>query len=222
MFTATLWYVWKWRCSSVFDDNFNQPSCPALIISRFCKDWLMVNENPSKTKSVRDRKELWKPPEEGETKINVDGGRDTVTGTIYTGGVLRNSRGSWLGGFSSNKGIGSVLEAELWAALEGLHLAWSSGYRSVILESDSADTVKLLLKDSNINHPLFNLISECRKLIKSGWNCEVKHILREGNMVADFLAGLGKHRELGTGFHPLPPPDIASLIELDAGNFFVY
>ncbi|KAL5787774.1 hypothetical protein ACOSP7_004723 [Xanthoceras sorbifolium] len=72
--------------------------------------------------------------------------------------------------------------------------------------------------DSNINHPLFNLISECRKLIKSGWNCEVKHILREGNMVADFLAGLGKHRELGTSFHPLPPPEIASLIELDAGN----
>ncbi|KAL5794800.1 hypothetical protein ACOSP7_003394 [Xanthoceras sorbifolium] len=116
-----------------------------------------------------------------------------MSGSIYAGGLLRNSRGVWLGGFSSNKGIGSVIEAKLWAALKGLHLAWSSSFKNVILESDYVDIVKLMRKDSNINHPLFNLIAECRILTKSGgWISDVKHIFREGNMVADSLAGLGK------------------------------
>ncbi|KAL5757023.1 hypothetical protein ACOSQ2_021769 [Xanthoceras sorbifolium] len=155
------------------------PICPALIIFRYCKEWLLATALPNKDLSPRTQLGVWQSPKEGWVKINVDGGRNTVNGSIYTGGVLRGYRGVWLGGFSSKIGTGSVLEAELWAALEGLQMAWRSGARK---------------------------------------QCTIAHIFREGNAVADCLAGLSKNRERRTAYFQSPPPEIASLLECDAGN----
>ncbi|KAL5796454.1 hypothetical protein ACOSQ2_001274 [Xanthoceras sorbifolium] len=218
LFTATLWFLWKWRCSVVFDCNFETPICPALIIFRYCKEWLLATTLPNKDLSHRTQLGVWQSPKEGWVKINVDGGRNTVNGSIYTGGVLRGYRGVWLGGFSSKIGTGSALEAELWTALEGLQMAWKSGARKVILESDSNDTVNLLLRVSNSNHPLYNLIFNCKELILGRWQCTIAHIFREGNPVVDCLAGLSKNRERRTAYFQSPPPEIASLLECDAGN----
>ncbi|KAL5803151.1 hypothetical protein ACOSQ4_031456 [Xanthoceras sorbifolium] len=97
-------------------------------------------------------------------------------------------------------------------------MAWRNGYIQVILESDSADTINILLKETNINHPFSNLIFKCKELIKGCWNCAVKHIFWEGNLVADCLAGIGKHRALGTVFYILPPVEVSNMLELDAGS----
>ena len=74
----------------------------------------------------------------------MDGSLNSELKIISAGGVLRNNRKEWLGGFSLKKGHGNVQEAELWGLFEGLQLAWKSGYRKICVESDSQATVKLL------------------------------------------------------------------------------
>ncbi|KAL5792680.1 hypothetical protein ACOSP7_001274 [Xanthoceras sorbifolium] len=75
---------------------------------------------------------------------------------------------------------------------------------------------------SNSNHPLYNLIFNCKELILGRWQCTIAHIFREGNAVADCLAGLSKNRERRTAYFQSPPPEIASLLECDAGNLLDY
>lgn len=50
-----------------------------------------------------------------------------------------------MSGFSVNIRSFSIEEAELWAIFNGLKLAWSEGYRKLLLESD-CDTVLKWLK----------------------------------------------------------------------------
>lgn len=65
-------------------------------------------------------------------------------GIMGTGGLIRNSMGDWIIGFSSNEGLGTVLLAELLAVKNGLTLAWKEGMRSVLCESDSLEVVQTL------------------------------------------------------------------------------
>ena len=51
-------------------------------------------------------------------KLNVDGSRRPDSGCIAAGGVARNHLKQWLVGFALNKGVGSVLEAEMWGFLD--------------------------------------------------------------------------------------------------------
>ncbi|MBA0740989.1 hypothetical protein Gogos_014166 [Gossypium gossypioides] len=43
----------------------------------------------------------------------------------------------------------SVLEAELWQILDGLDLLWKHGYRNIVVESNNAAAVKLLMNEGN-------------------------------------------------------------------------
>ncbi|KAJ1406362.1 Ribonuclease H-like superfamily [Sesbania bispinosa] len=68
---------------------------------------------------------------------------------MSTGGILRDSLGSWVGGFSSKEGMGSVLESELLAVQRGLHFAWERGATHVICETDSIEVFLLIQSDSS-------------------------------------------------------------------------
>ncbi|KAL5779739.1 hypothetical protein ACOSQ2_010476 [Xanthoceras sorbifolium] len=88
----------------------------------------------------------WNPPLEGWIKLNVDGGRSSDLGVVTAGGVLRDYSRNWMRGFAARKGIGSVLEAELWGLLESLKITWDRGFRRVIIETDSIVVVDMMKK----------------------------------------------------------------------------
>ncbi|KAI5328762.1 hypothetical protein L3X38_028159 [Prunus dulcis] len=54
------------------------------------------------------------------------------------------------------------------------------------------------------SHPMSVLLTKCRELLKSQWNCSILHVYRETNFAADFLAKMGHHKELG--YHELSSP----------------
>ncbi|KAK2655916.1 hypothetical protein Ddye_008968 [Dipteronia dyeriana] len=56
----------------------------------------------------------WIPRIQDWVKLNVDGSMLTHLNAIAGGGVFRDYKKDWLGGFALNKGIGSVVDAELW------------------------------------------------------------------------------------------------------------
>jgi hypothetical protein len=53
------------------------------------------------------------------------------------GGLLRNSNGQWLGGFSRHLGTCTAYIAELWGVLDGLKFAYVRGFKKIELHIDS-------------------------------------------------------------------------------------
>ncbi|KAI9160793.1 hypothetical protein LWI28_011617 [Acer negundo] len=158
---------------------------------------------------------FWNPPDFDWVKLNVDGSRNPESGCISAGGVARNHLKQCLVGFALNKGSGSVLEAETWGLLGGLKLVWKAGFRKVVIESDSQSAVALINNDSSMNYPIFNIIQDCKFLLRSNWSCKVMHVYRESNKVASSLANLDHSLDLGTTIFEDPPLKIIGCLEHD-------
>lgn len=133
----------------------------------------------------------WQPPPPGWMKVNTDGSAIGSPGLLGGGGVFRNCRGLVHGCFALSFGYGFSYEVELRAAMYAIRTAWSNGWLSLWLESDSSYVVHLL-RSSSIQVP-WHLAAEwvrCLHLV-SCMNFRVFHIYREGNGFADRLAREG-------------------------------
>ncbi|KAJ1424457.1 Ribonuclease H-like superfamily [Sesbania bispinosa] len=86
----------------------------------------------------------WTIPTGDFVKLNVDGSFLIESRSMATRGVVRDSNGTWLSGFSIKDGQGTVLQAELNVILKGLSLAWEKGWTKVICESDSVEAIHLI------------------------------------------------------------------------------
>ncbi|KAL8492587.1 hypothetical protein ACS0TY_023974 [Phlomoides rotata] len=130
----------------------------------------------------------WLPPMEGWVKFNSDG--SMVDGLIASGGVFQDSMGFVIGAFAQKWGNGLSFEAELRAAMSGLTIAISRGWHQIHLESDSMYVVSAFTEPHSLIIPWW---------LRAEWDwvqeriqpiqLRVSHIFREGNSVADFLAG---------------------------------
>ena len=182
---------------------------------RFREEWLDANSDVENETVRVNRNISWSPPPHEWVKLNVDGSLSLETGAISAGGVIRDANKNWLVGFALNKGVGSVLEAEIWGILEGLKLAWSTGFRKVVVESDSQAAVTLLTSDISKYHPLYNIVRACKSFMEKDWSCSMHHIYRERNRVADYLANLGHSLMLGISVFEDPPPQVSAILEDD-------
>ena len=149
-------------------------------------------------------------------KVNTDESRINVTGISGAGGVLRDSNGAWIQGFSVNLGASSILEAELWGIFWGLKLAWDYGYRDVEIECDSVVAVTFLTSATVSTHPLYNIISCCKMEIHDHWRCIIEHIYREQNEAADTLATRSYNLDSGLHVYDEAPDFLKDILVADA------
>ncbi|KAL5844206.1 hypothetical protein ACOSQ4_010164 [Xanthoceras sorbifolium] len=163
----------------------------------------------------------WCPLPTNWVKLNVDGGMCNKGGLIYTGGVIRDANSCWLGGYSLNRGMGNVLDAEFWGLFEGLSYAWKAGFRNVLIESDFKSLVELLGKDEISNHPLLSIILRCKKMMNNDWNCHVRHVYRECNRLANDMAYLGHKMDLGKLEFKDPPDEVLKTLQEDYNGLVV-
>ncbi|KAL3355755.1 hypothetical protein AABB24_016765 [Solanum stoloniferum] len=139
----------------------------------------------------------WSFPPFGYIKINVDGSFMPNSGLAGYGGIARDDRGRWLGGFVGRLGVvtKSCLTAELWAIHGGLTVAKNFNLTNVIIETDSNEALMLMIKREAVdNHPDYNVIKECRRLMLE-LGVSIMHTLRQGNNCADHLAKLGRMQQ---------------------------
>ena len=54
--------------------------------------------------------------------------------------------------------LGHCIEAELWTIFYGLCIAWETGWRKLILESNSASAIQVISVGLEKDHPLENMI----------------------------------------------------------------
>ena len=75
-----------------------------------------------------------------------------------------------------------------WASYISFYVAFPFSY--ICVELDVLAIVHLL-KNSNANYSLESLLTDCKDLLKSFPNLQIKHAYREANWCADVLARLG-------------------------------
>ncbi|KAH1106408.1 hypothetical protein J1N35_010176 [Gossypium stocksii] len=117
-------------------------------------------------------------------------GASNVSGTWSSiGGVLRDSFPNWVASFCRSIGSGSVLNAELWAILDGFNVTWQRGLSKVVVECDNRGAIELLQDGSNEDNPLL-LVQMIKEVCNESWTVSFEHVYREANQVADFMAKL--------------------------------
>ncbi|GAU33046.1 hypothetical protein TSUD_152010 [Trifolium subterraneum] len=84
----------------------------------------------------------WIPPPNLWIKCNSDGASKGCPGLFACGGIFRDCRGTYVGGFSCNLGISNCLFVELTVAKMSIEIAHDRGWRSLWLECDSLLTVQ--------------------------------------------------------------------------------
>ncbi|KAF7805564.1 fasciclin-like arabinogalactan protein 12 [Senna tora] len=142
----------------------------------------------------------------------------TMTGNssrAACGGVVRDGVGNAIFSFSRNLGCCTITWAELHGIMDGLELLWSRGVRTVEIETDSATATTLIYDNSNGSHPCTQLINRIKLLLSRPWNVSIKHVYRECNKVANFMAKFGQ--ELSHGLHVFEhvPEGCLDLLEQD-------
>ncbi|KAF7833013.1 putative ribonuclease H protein At1g65750 family [Senna tora] len=159
-FGVAFWSAWRHRNEVSFNNkNLNQNDLFFSILSR-CREYSGCSRPQWEGNNRRQRKlelVVWIQPKDELLKCNVDGSVHE-NGQAACGGVIKNAVGDYVSGFSGNLGTCSITVAELFAIMEGLTLAWNTGYRKVILEADSRVALDLISQNIIDLHPYYNLI----------------------------------------------------------------
>ncbi|XP_057435836.1 uncharacterized protein LOC130728390 [Lotus japonicus] len=163
--------------------------------------------------------EVWKAPPTGKIKLNTYGSWREPGAFIGGGGLLRGADGGWLHGFWSCGQGQSAFMAELEALRDGLQMAWNSGYKDIVAEVDSRETLHVL-RDA-ASHAFCPVLSEVVKLLSYQWRVDLQWIPRECNATADCLAKLGLDGGiLGISYFERPPVEVEPLLLRDSFSAF--
>lgn len=115
-------------------------------------------------------------------------------------------------GFSAHIGIGQVFEAESWGLLLDLKMAAKLKIERLAVECDSVILVNMIAQGVNELHPLKTIINSCIQLQSSFADCNIIHIYREINKVADNLAKFSLEGDLGVHVLVQPPMHITQAL----------
>ena len=118
-------------------------------------------------------------------------------------------------GFTTNIGHTSSFNAELWGFREGLTIAKGHGFTHIFAETDSEAMVKTLHNDTETSLSDSTLVADCKSLIRQFQDVKIRHVYREGNKCADFLANMGQDSNWGTTLLDHPPAEIQELLSYD-------
>jgi len=224
-FATTLWYIWKWRCASCFNNMGGIPFDKGKFLQHTFQVMLAAAEPgrdscPGEGQAQGNQWICWEPPPEGWMVLNTDGAVKMHCGRAGAGGVIRNAQGEWIVGFSECLGFCEPLKAELKGVLRGIRLAQERHIPKLLIRSDSMQVINALNTSTATTRKNYFLIQQCKKLLGwDGWTVQVSHCLREANQVADTLATIGSEGGLGITIFTNPPSETQNLLYADARGF---
>ncbi|GAU21491.1 hypothetical protein TSUD_242150 [Trifolium subterraneum] len=115
-------------CNAIYLSASNSKGTMKSSIQEFkiLKFFKVACHPPSAPKIVQVN---WIPPPNLWIKCNSDGASKGCPGLSACGGIYRDCRGTYVGGFSCNLGISNYLFAELTAAIMTIEIAHDRGWR---------------------------------------------------------------------------------------------
>ncbi|XP_061367963.1 uncharacterized protein LOC133310979 [Gastrolobium bilobum] len=208
-------FLWYWRNKELHDGSAKRPEDPSLDLlelvreSGCCRKLKLQFENMS---PYIEPSTVWNAPSQAFLKLNVDGAVSFEKAAC--GGLLRDWKGNWICGFTAFIGNCSSLQAELWAIFHGLNFVWNSGWKNIILESDSSQAIGLLTSSGNDSRKL-PLVTKIRAALNKDWSVLLKHIPRTCNFCADWLAKKALDDPFGVTTFSSPHFELLNLLAAD-------
>lgn len=102
----------------------------------------------------------WKKPPPSWYKLNADEASLGNPGKAEEGGIIRDSAGSWIKGFSRSIGFTTSITAKLWALRDGLLLAVQLGVQNLEVELDAKVIVDLIQSRNCLNAFYSSLLAD--------------------------------------------------------------
>ncbi|CAM0947649.1 unnamed protein product [Alopecurus aequalis] len=137
----------------------------------------------------------WQRPPVGWYKLNFDGSvQNHGSGRASIGGVIRDWHGRVLIAFGETTEHASVGKVEARALVRGLELALGHFMGRLVVEGDDKVLVQLLCGEETQTRIPQALQDEILALLVRFEACEVQHVFREGNQVADALCRVAYQR----------------------------
>ncbi|KAK9996367.1 hypothetical protein SO802_021053 [Lithocarpus litseifolius] len=204
----------------LFTKGSRQPPFPAIIKDCIAKAaeffFLTQGANPSFHK--RSLPFSWVKPNPGWHKLNMDAFVLSSSNYASGRGLLRDSNGSWVKGFSRKIGTSSCLLAKLWALRDGLIMARNNHVEKLIINVDALEVINLLSNTKATNQLTQPIMDDCKNILQAFQEVHLQHCYRETNKVADFLAKLGHRQSDPFVYYVTPPFGIMEALSDDASN----
>ena len=124
LFAYGIWQLWLSRNNRIFNPSFETLNQLMYKTLHLAAEFYHFSYH-RKTKGTKVTKIIyWHPPQPSFVTLNTDGSSKYNIGKAEGGGVLRDSKGRWIKGFSIHIGIALNNIAEIWAVRYGLKMAW--------------------------------------------------------------------------------------------------
>lgn len=150
LFPPCEWTDWVWK------GPFEEIASLLWFIWKESKKPVRVpKQNPNfETTYSAQSTEIWIPPKQRTFKINVDGAfwEGGTEGVVAR--VLRDETGALLDGFAIKIPASSANQTEALAVAEALKKFESMGEKTIVLESDSAEAINQVLKETRVSWDL--------------------------------------------------------------------
>lgn len=180
IFAFSGWLLWKARKKNVLQNDKQQPPSLHHII-KVASKFIHIKQNHKLISSTIVTHFIKSyPPIALCIKLNVDGAFTPANSYGGAGGVLRNSKGEWLLGFSCGFHCTSSNQVEFLALKQGLNLAISLGITHLEINSYSKVLIQSLVQKIAPSN-LSILMNDGRCLLHRLQNKKYSHVFREPN-----------------------------------------
>lgn len=178
-----MWALWWLRNKRRHGEATLSIKQAVLWVRDMASDLWEILHRQRQTQKVKEASR-WKPPSAGWIKCN-----QVESGLGASGGVLRNSNLVFLGAQARTYDhCLNALMVEAWARRDGLRLAIAHGVRSLCLEADSLELVRLWDLKETQRSALSPVLMEMHELCLQLSEFELRHTSRACNNVAHELA----------------------------------
>ncbi|PRQ32260.1 putative ribonuclease H-like domain-containing protein [Rosa chinensis] len=135
------------------------------------------------------------------------------------GGVLRNEKGEFIGGFAYKvPNVSSAYHTELLAIKFGLEIIQALGRTNVALMSDCLEAVKDVTADHQDFSPLGTIVEEIKDLLGELHSIGVHHTYRTANHVAHRLASFGFDSDIHMEWFFQAPESVLDALQYDCNR----
>ncbi|MBA0722514.1 hypothetical protein Golax_003187, partial [Gossypium laxum] len=145
--------------------------------------------------------DCWKPPQDSWVKLNFDAAYKIQTKRSCLGFIIRNERGKVMGsGVTLHGNILDAFLAEARTCYQGLFFAKETGFVKVEVEGDSKTVIEKINQERFYRADLDSVIIDIKSTGRTFHQIRFKHVRREANWVAHFIAREGHSRSKHTFF----------------------
>ena len=188
----TCWNIWKSRCNYQFNNQQIQPRqvivMSSMSANAFKESRSLLSSLPNLSSSDISDGCRWNPPCPGLIKINVDASWCRDEGG-FKGVVARDEMGQFLAAGRYSGKATNVAMMEALAILHGCRLGKTQGWSSIIIESDSLESISCL-KDTTLrgSWDAFPILQKCYRMGQVFLDCRWSWVPRLANSAANLLA----------------------------------